>query len=182
MRYKEQFDNNVNNWEIYNMTMASARIADGKYYVENKTGTREHIVLYSHGLPSGERFTIEISIKAMKAVGNDNSYGSVFGAADASNNFIFQIVAEETYSIRKHTRGISEELAGGKLEGTAFRKDSFNILIVEKKGSLLRFYINDLYIDEVSGISLFGTKMGFLVDGKSEIAVDHTRTQVWFEQ
>ncbi|GBE06764.1 MAG TPA: hypothetical protein ENG95_04570 [Nitrospirae bacterium] len=178
MRTEEQFDNNANNWEIFNTTMASARIENGKYYIENKSEVGELFILYYQDFPLGREFVIETSIKTVKASGK-HSYGFVMGASDASNSYVFQIIGDETYSIKKYQKGISEELSGGKIRRMVFQKDSFNTLKMEKLGSKIRFYINNYYVDGVSDISLFGKRVGFLVEGKSEIAVDYTRSQIW---
>ena len=180
MRTEEQFDNNANNWEIFNTTMASARIEDGKYYIENKSYSGELFILHHADFPLGREFVIETSIKTVKASDN-HSYGFVLGASDASNNYVFQIIANESYSIKKYSKGDSQELSGGKIRKMVFQKDSFNTLKMEKLGSTIRFYINNYYVDEVSDISLFGKRVGFLVEGKSEIAVDYTRSLIWPE-
>ncbi|MBI4653408.1 MAG: DnaJ domain-containing protein [Nitrospirae bacterium] len=178
MRTEEQFDNNANNWEIFNITMASARIEGGKYYIENKRETGVYIILHHADFPSVNDFIIETSIKTEKASGN-YSYGFVLGASDANNSYVFQFIANEFYSIKRYNKGVSQELAGGKIGSTVINKNSFNTLKVEKHGSTIRFYINDYYVAEVSNISLFGKKIGFFIEGLSEISVDYTRSQIW---
>ncbi len=180
MRYKEQFNNNAGKWETYNMTMASARIENGKYYIKNKSRKSEHIILHYADFPQGREFIIKTAIKTEKASDN-HSYGFVFGAKDAGNNYVFHIIGDEFYSIKKYQKGISQQLAGGRIENAAFRKDAFNILKMERQGDTIVFSINNDYLDEVSGISFFGKRIGFLVKGNSEIAVDYTRSQVWLD-
>ncbi|HDZ62624.1 MAG TPA: hypothetical protein ENH40_05720 [Nitrospirae bacterium] len=176
--YEEQFNNNDGQWEIYNMTMASAQIKDGEYHIENKSDTGELFLLHHAEFPFGEEFVIETAIKAVKAL-DKHSYGFVFGARDAGYNYAFLIINNESYSIRKYERGMSEELAGGEVRERFLNKDSFNALKLEMLGGTVRFYINGSYINEISDISLFGGRLGFLIEGKSEIAVDYTRSQIW---
>ncbi len=180
MRYKEQFNNNASKWETYNMTMASARIENGKYYIGNKSAKSEHIILHHADFPLGREFIIKTAIKTEKASDN-HSYGFVFGAKDAGNNYVFQIIGDEFYSIKKYKEGLPQQLAGGRIESMAFKKDSFNILKMERQGNTIVFSINNNYLDEVSGISFFGKRIGFLVKGNSEIAIDYTRSQVWLD-
>ncbi len=180
MFYKEPFNSNAGNWETYNMTMASARIKDGKYYIENKSRSGKHIILHHADFPMGNEFIVKTAIKTTKASA-DHAYGFVMGAMDASNSYVFQITGDESYSIERYQKGVAREISGGKIINKNFTKDSFNILKVERRGSKILFFINDHFVDEIPDISFFGNKVGFLVDGKSEIAVDYTHSQIWFE-
>ncbi len=176
--YEEQFNDNAGGWETFNTTMASARIEGGKYYIENKSETGELFILHHADFPLGREFIIETSIKTVNA--SDNySYGFVIGAKDASNSYVFQVIADEAYVIMKFQTGDPQELSGGKIRRRVFQKNSFNILKLEKLGKKIRFYLNNYYIDEVLDITLFGKKVGFYVEGKSEIAIDYTRSQIW---
>jgi hypothetical protein len=179
-RTGEQFDNNDNKWEVFNTTMASARIEDGKYYIENKSETGELFILHHADFPLGKEFVIETAIKTIKASDN-HAYGFVMGASDASNSYVFQIVGDKAYAIMKIQMGDPLELSSGKIRKTVFKKDAFNALKMEKMGSKIRFYLNNYYIDEISDVTLFGKRVGFYVEGKSEIAVDYTRSQIWSE-
>ncbi len=176
--YEEQFNDNTGGWEIFDTTMATARIDEGKYYIENKSETGELFILHHADFPLGREFIIETAIRTEKASEN-HSYGFVIGASDASNSYVFQIVGNKSYAIIKFQSGDPEELSSGKIRSRVFKQKSFNTLKLEKLGSKIRFYINNNYIDEVSDISLFGKRVGFHVEGKSEIAIDFTRSQIW---
>ena len=179
MIYGTQFDNNEDKtWEIFNTTMASARIEGGHYYIENKSETGKYVTLNAYDFPLDRKFILEIAMKTVRASGN-HSYGYVMGAKDAGNNYTFQISSNGFYSIKRFYKGIPQELAGGKIRDMFFRKNSFNTLKLEKLDSTVRFYINNYYVGEVSDLSPLGKRMGFIVEGKSEVAVDYTRTQMW---
>ncbi len=176
--YEEQFDNNYGNWESYNMTMASARIESGQYYIKNKSMSGTHIILHNADFPHDAEFIIEASIRTVSSSDNNHLYGFVLGASDAGNNYVFQISENEIYSIKRFRSGDPQELAGGWMNSVAVQKYSFNTFKVEKKGKNIRFFINDDYIDEISNILFFGNKIGFIVEGKAEIAVAYTRSYV----
>ncbi len=178
MSYEEQFNDNTGGWEIFNLTMASARIEGGYYYIENKSEAGELFILHHSDFPLGREFIIETSIKTVKASDN-HSYGFVIGAKDASNSYVFQIIADDAYAIIKFQKGNPKELSGGKMRRRVFQKNSFNTFKLEKLGKKIRFYLNNFYIDEISDITLFGKRVGFYVEGKSEIAIDYTRSQIW---
>ncbi len=176
--YEEQFNDNTGGWELFDTTMATARIDGGKYYIFNKSETGELFILHHADFPLGREFVIETAIKTEKASEN-HSYGFVIGASDASNSYVFQIVGDESYAILKFQDGDPEELLSGKIRSRVFKQKAFNSIKLEKLGSKIRFYINNHYIDEVSDIALFGKRVGFHVEGKSEIAIDYTRSQIW---
>lgn len=177
-RTYEPFDNNVNGWETYDTSMASARIENGKYYIDNKGYSGALFILHHADFPLGREFTIETAIKTIRT-SDSFAYGFVLGASDASNNYVFQVSADNFYTIKKYQGGVSLELAGGKIREMVLHENSFNALKMEKQGGTIRFYINDYYISEVSNISLFGKRVGFLVEGISEVAIDYTRSQIW---
>jgi hypothetical protein len=91
---------------------------------------------------------------------NNYSYGFVFGAKDALNNYIFQIKENGSYSISKYRKGALQELAGGKITNTVFNQNAANTLKIIKQGDMISFYINDNSIDELSNLSFFGNKAG----------------------
>ncbi len=180
MQSEDQFVNNDNQWEVFTTTMATARIENGQYLIENKTESGELFILHHADFPLGKEFIIETSIKTTKSSDN-NIYGFVIGASDASNSYVFQIVQNKNYSVKIVQHGDAQEIAGGAIRTRVFQKDSFNSLRIEKIGPTMRFYINNFFIDEVSEITLFGKKIGFFIEGKSEIAIDYTRSQIWFD-
>lgn len=187
--HEEAFNNNANNWDIFDTNMASAKIKSGEYLIENKRKNGSHIIFYHYDFPLDSNFITEASIRPVTNVKNfsfglvvknsDNrSYGFVFGARDALNNYTFQVRENGFYSISKNRNGASQELAGGKIKNTVYNQNAANILKIIKQGNIIRFYINDNSIDEISNLSFFGNKAGFIVDGATKIAVEKTRTQI----
>ena len=180
METEDQFINNDNKWEVFNTTMATALIEDGKYFIENKSMGGELFILHHADFPLGREFILETSIKPVK-LSDNYAYGFVIGASDASNSYVFQVFSDRMYSVRKFESGDAQEMTGGKIRSRSFKPDSFNSFKIEKMGGRMRFYINNYFLDEVTEISLFGKRIGFFVEGKSEIAIDYTRSQIWFD-
>ncbi len=181
MRYKDQFNNNANKWETYNMTMAAARIDEGKYFIENKQSNSETLILHHADFPLDRRIAIEASIKVIKKDQNKYAYGFVIGAKDPSNYYALLVSRDNRFTVRKHHKGASQVLiAGGPGDGIILA-DSFNTLKIEIQGKKMIFHINGHRVGEVPDLTLFGKRIGFLVGGKSEIAVDYTRSQIWLD-
>jgi len=181
MRYKDQFNNNANKWETYDMTMAAARIEDGKYYIQNKLTGSETLILHHADFPLDKRIAIEAVIKVIKKDKNNYTYGFVIGAKDPSNYYALLVSGDNRYSVRKHHKGVSEELIAGDPGDGIILADSFNTLKIEIQGQKMLFFINGHRVAEVPDLTLFGKRIGFLVGGKSEIAVDYTRSQIWLD-
>lgn len=183
MRYGEQFnDNSANQWEIFDTSMASARISDGSYYIKNKSELGEFFVMNTYDFPFSKEFTVEVAVKTVSASSDNFAYGFVFGANDASNSYSFELTGGEAYSVKKYTRGVSEELANGKIvKRMLFQKGGFNSLKIEKQGDRWRFYINNYYAAEIPGANMqsSGSKIGFIVAGLAEMAVDYTKSEIW---
>lgn len=146
-------------------------------------------MFYHYDFPLDLNFTTEVSIRAVRSAGSysyglvvknsdKHSYGLVFGAKDTLNNYTFQIRENGFYAISKYKNGALKELSSGKIKDTAYNQNASNILKIVRQGNNTRFFINDNFIDEISNLSFFGNKAGFIVDGESKIAVNKIRTQI----
>lgn len=189
--YDEAFTENSNNWDVFNTGMASARIEKGEYLIENKRKAGAHIVLNHMDLLDKTDFITEVSIRPVKNLENfsfglvvndagGRFYGFIFGAEDASHYNSFQISEDGFYSISTYQNAVSKVLRSGKIKKAADSQNPLNTLKVIKQGDNIRFYINDDYLDEISNLSFYGKKAGFIIDGGLKIAVDkiHTQTKI----
>jgi len=179
--HDEAFNRNAGKWEIFDTSAASAKIEDGEYRIENKRKTGAHIIYYYRDLPSGSDYSLEASVKTVSSPDSSSS-GLIVGAKDAFNSYTFQIKRDGLYSIRKHSNGVSQELASGKIRNSAAGQNSANTLKVERRGADILFYVNGNYIDKIPDAPLFGNKAGFIVEGMSKIAVDRLRSQIRSEK
>lgn len=176
--YDEQFNNNKNNWNIFDTMMATALIKDGKYYIDNKRKFGRHMVLFNYFFSHKLDFSLEAAIN--KERGPENSaYGVVFAVRNSRNNHVFQIIGTNKYSIGRYVNGDFQEIAGGKIGETVINRGSANVLKLAKQGNDIHFLINNHYLDRVSGVPLHGKKTGFILDGKTKISIDYTLLQVW---
>jgi len=175
--YKESFDNGAGKWDTFNTIMASAYTEGKEYHVLNKRKTGAHIVFHPADFSFDSDFTLDVSMRLVKSSGY-YSYGVVFGAKDAFNNYTFQIKAANLFSIRQTREGVPRELKGGRIESPGTAQNSLNTLKVVRQGNNFRFYINDALVDEITNLSFAGKKVGIFVDGESEVAVDKTRLQI----
>lgn len=173
--YKETFDDNSHNWDLFDIGAASASIREGSYIIENRKQEGTLVILHFHEFPHDRDFVVEARITALDNTGN-HYYGFVFGARDALNNYSFQIRGDNHYTIRKYSNGAAEDLATGEITNASINHFSPNVLKVFHLSSGMRFYINDHYVAEINQPDLFGNRIGFILEGKSKIAVEETRS------
>lgn len=173
--YRETFDDNSHNWDIFDIGAASAGIGDGFYTIENKKREGTLVILHFHKFPHDRDFAVEARITALDNVEN-HYYGFVFGASNALNNFSFQIRADNHYIIRKYSNGATEDLATGEINNASMNRVGPNVLKIFHRDKGMRFYINNHYVAEINQPDFFGNRIGFILEGKSKIAVEETRS------
>jgi tetratricopeptide (TPR) repeat protein len=169
--FTEPFDNNNNNWDIIQTSAAYVRLLDGKYYIQNMRKSGAYIILNGPDLSTDNNFEVKAHLTSIDNSGN-YSFGLIFGAKDKEDFFVFQMLSEHEYSIRKYYRGVSLELAGGEINSKPESQDTFTVLKINSTENKLSFFINGNYVDEVSDISFSNRKTGFFVNGQAEIVVD----------
>ncbi|RJQ43942.1 MAG: PilZ domain-containing protein [Nitrospiraceae bacterium] len=179
LTYKEVFSNNKNNWRVFETDEATAFIEDGVYQIWNKAGSGILRILHYHDFPHERDFIIETSIKTINGSGS-YSYGLILGGRDEDNNLTFQIRDDGRYFIREYHDGIPRSLKAGQRDGI-MNKNSTNILKIVKLNGNIRFCINDVLVDSISNVSFSGNKIGYIIEGKAEIAVYKEISQVKVE-
>ena len=177
--YEEDFNEHTIEWPLLNDARFLTNNSNGEYYIEHKSEGMD-AVIYSRDIPQEMDFIINVYISSFQ--GRDsNYYGLLFGAQDSSNGYLFIIRNNHSYSIRKLSEGISEELAEGPIDNIFISGSDHKSLKAVKQRSVISFYINDLYIDEVSDATFPGEKIGFALEGKSKISVDWVKTEIRFK-
>jgi hypothetical protein len=177
VNYEEQFNDNSGHWPVFNNSMASVLIDDGKYHVEHKASTGSYTVLHPDDLPNDMDFMIHVFIRSVQSSG-EYSYGFVFGAKDAGNSYSFQIRNNHLYSIEKMLGGHTVKLAQGSIDNIFISQNSQKTLKIVRQGNIVRFYIDDHYIDEIVHVDFPGNRVGFLVEGKVKTSIEGTKTQI----
>ena len=175
--YRDDFNGNSNNWDIFDIGAASARIEDGLYHIENKNQGGALIVLHYQRFPHESDFVLEIAIRAVRGT-DKNAYGFIFGAKDARNNYSFQITENKYYAVKNYQHGVSGQLTSGAIKASLENSNSPVLLKIVKQADDIHFYINNWHADKVSNLGFFGSQIGFIVEGKSHIAIDYTRSYI----
>ncbi len=169
--FNEPFDNNNNNWDIVNTSAAHVRLKDGKYYIRNRRESGAYIILNGPYISTDLDFEVESHLNAVDP-SESQSYGLIFGAKNKEDFFVFQILPENKYSIKKYFRGVAIELAGGSINSEPESQNFFNVLKINSKDNNLSFFINGNFINKVPDIFFSKRKTGFFVDRETEIVID----------
>jgi hypothetical protein len=177
MSYEESFDDNSNNWDLFDLEDASARIEDGFYHIENKKDESKLIILHFYQFPHDRDFIVEAFLKSA-SIASDHFYGFVFGAKDALDNYSFQINNNGHYLVKNNHGSSSQELIKGQINGLSADNDSLVSLKIAKLDNNIFFYINDNYVNKISNLTFFGNKIGFVLEDSSVIAIDRTRSLI----
>ncbi len=177
--YEEEFDGNSKEWPEFENSSTTAYVKGGKYQIENKTSDSSHTIFHPQDLPHSMDFMIQASFASLTNTGG-HSYGYVFGARDNLAKFTFEVRDNSFYAIKKYQGGISEDLASGQIDNVFIGNNNLKVLKIVKQGERIRFYINDHYMEEISGLALWGNKTGFIIEGKMYLTVDWLKTQLRF--
>jgi hypothetical protein len=175
--YMDPFDDNSNKWDVFDIGAASSRIEEGFYHIENKKQGGALIVLHYYRFPHESDFVIETAIRAISGT-DGNSFGLIFGAKDARNNYSFQVRENKYYALKTYRRGVSKQVTAGKISDLYGNNNASVLLKIVKQADGIYFYINNRYVDKASNLKFYGDRVGFIVEGKSHIAIDYTRSYV----
>jgi len=169
--FKDNFNNNNNDWYIGNDSDRELRITDGGYYFSHKRKKESWLVWKSVGMSIYDDFLLECDLKKIDGV-NNYGYGVVWGLKDAGNHFTFQISGDGHYIYGKCVDGKFISIFDWRKSGYINKNASSNKLSVKKKGDRIEFYINDHLVDDIKTEELSGTKAGFRIDNKQSIRIE----------
>lgn len=168
----DSFNTNTNNWNLDNASDYSAAMTGGQLILHRK---KKGGIFISKAIDinSNKDFIIETAISQKN---NDDAgmYGITFGRQNSSNEFSFLLASNGSYKFRKFKNDVHEEMI--PLSYTSAIKtgiNQVNKIKIVKSGQLLRFYINDTYVNESPFQPFFGNKFGYTIYYDKQIAVDY---------
>lgn len=172
----ENFDNNNNNWVQNNNDNFTSKVSGGKYQLTRKI--KNGLVFQNKiDIDTQKDFSIEASFtKETGALGY--TYGLNFGRKNTANDIGFFISNNGQYIFRKYENNNFIAIIPWT-SSSAIKTNLFdtNKLKVVKKGKLMRFYINDIYVNEAPFQPFFGKEIGFSIYNKQTVSVDFLRVK-----
>lgn len=168
----DSFSTNTNGWSTEDVDNYSVSMTSGKLNIHRK---KEGGIFISRDVDinTSKNFIIETSISRQKS-GASGMYGITFGRKNSSNEFTFLISTNGSYMFRK----FDNDKYGKIIPFTSSSSiktgiGEMNKIKIVKSGSLLRFYINDKYMNEAPFEPFFGNKFGYTAYHEQKIAVDY---------
>lgn len=175
----EEFNDNKNNWPVDSNHDAITQISNGQYLVEMKNE-----YYYFNWLPDTilskldqkKDFTMETQITVLSG---DENYPVWFLWAhkDMATQYSFNISATGTYEYGKKINNNVTVLIPAETSSAIKKgKNVANKIRIQKQGSNIEFYINDVFVDKAVYESFdANTTVGFLLQNNKKIAVDYVR-------
>ncbi len=170
--FKDDFDNNKNNWYIFDEDGASAKINNGTMIMECKDDYASYRFWKSINLNIKKDFYIQIRIKQISGNKNEGS-GIVWGAKGWSNSFNFDVSADGYYKIYGYKNEklfyIKRKTKYSKINSTGL----YNTIAIHKKADKLFFYINCNKVYSTKFRTFFGNYIGFIAGNGTKIMADY---------
>lgn len=175
----EEFNDNNNNWPVGSNNDAVTQISNGQYLFEMKNE-----YYYFNWMPGtilskidqAKDFVMETQITVLS--GNENyPVWFLWAHKDMATQYSFQIMATGKYEYDKKINNnvtvlIPAETSSAIKQG----KNVANKIRIQKQGSNIEFYINDVFVDKAVYESFDPfTTVGFLLQNNKKIAVDYVR-------
>jgi hypothetical protein len=173
--YQEEFNDNRNGWDIFSVGAASADIRGGEYKISNKRKEGTLVVLHYADFPHDRAFIIEAYIRPER-LSSHSSFGIILGAKDALNNLSFQVRRNGDFIIKQYDDGIDKTMMSGSTGRDISPGGLIYLLRVMNMGGKLIFYLEDSYLGALDSPEFAGNKIGFILEGSSDIAVEKTRS------
>lgn len=170
---EDHFALNQNNWVVREDTIQSLSISDGLYHFEHKSAEKGRSSTRIVEINTARDFSISSRIK--KISGDDaEGYGLLFGRENSENQFAFLAAGDGTFRIMEYSDGSITNLKEWTHSDTIKKGNGkFNTLRIVKEGNQIRFFINQTVVFTDSFKSFYGDRLGFVVFGKQEIAIDN---------
>lgn len=168
----ENFSTNSNGWNLRENSDVKTRIDNGKLFVRNNNEKGGAFISKQIDIDTNKDFIIETEITRLTSSSNA-SIAFVFGRKNNTNEYDL-FMSKDSYLFRKLENDESIKsipwTTSSALKTEAYAANKIKIV---KAGGLLRFYINDQYVNEAPFSPFFGNYLGFSVYDKQEISIDY---------
>ena len=168
----DDFNGNTNGWNLEDSDDYSVAIANSKLLLHKK---KKGGIFISRDIPinTSKNFIIETSLSRVTK-SSEGLYGITFGRKNSSNEYTFLLSGNGSYMYRKFDNDVYKKIIPFT-ESSAIKTglNQSNKIKIVKSANLLRFYINDQYVNETPFEGFFGDKFGYTLYYDKKIAVDY---------
>lgn len=169
----EGFNNNSNSWLELDNDENSLKIINGDYVINRKIESGGYSSTIKKYINTSRDFRITAQIKKISGV-NNNGFGIVFGRKDSGNQNQFFITSNGSFIINK-TVNDKRTYVKNWTKSSAIKKGNgkYNYLKIQKKGNIVRYYINNELVHSSYNAKFYGDRVGFIVYDKIKFAVGY---------
>lgn len=171
---QENFFSNNNGWYTGDFDTYSTKINGGRMTIDRK---KKGGIFVSRDVDinTQKNFVIETTISTPLADAS-GLYGITFGRKNSSNEYSFLISTNGSYLYRKFDNDKYNKIIDfTSSDAIKTGAGSSNKIKIVKHGNLIRFYINDKYLNEAPFEPFFGNKFGYTVYFKQKIVVENLK-------
>jgi S1-C subfamily serine protease/antitoxin component YwqK of YwqJK toxin-antitoxin module len=166
--FEEDFDNNFNDWDLYNSDKSYSVIQNGM--LELMSYTKEGTSRFINIPIQSSEFTLEASIDIEKMKDGEKA-GIIFGFKDW-NNYCYYFITNNSIFIGLMYEGVSSIKANGMYCDVIKKKGSNNLKIIST-GDKYIYSVNGEIQYKTDKFRNFGNNIGFMLTGKNQIKVDN---------
>ncbi len=170
--FRDDFDDNQNDWLIQDNRDATTQIIDGVYRIHHKNRKGGRVFHKNIYINPKHDFYIEVKFTQVKGT-RKHGAGLMWGMADVGNMYSFIVTHDGYYRISMFKKRKYYNIKRWAPSKYIRPIGQPNVLAVEKKRFVLNFYINGHKVQEIPYPPLFGTKVGLDVNYNMVLEVDH---------
>jgi hypothetical protein len=174
--FEDTFEDNTNKWFEKNNEDVHLEIVGGSYVFEKKKPEGVYSTWHQNSVepqidPSGD-FKIESTI-TKEAGKNNNAYNTIWGMKDSHNYDAFGIAGDGAYIHFRFENNKLDYIMNWTNSELVHKEDATNVVSIIKSGNVLKFYINDRFVDTAPYHGLIGDKIGFSLNRDMRVKIDH---------
>ena len=170
--YYNDFDQQDSVWDTGKDENSEFILLDGKYTMRGLNDSLNYSSSIKLNMDPAKDFTVAATATHDGEAAGD-PYGIIFCGDQASDAFfVFYITSNGYYSIGESIKDDWHVLAEWTPSDNLRQDGALNILSVEKRGAMLRFFINDKLETVLPFKGPYGNYFGLRVDGNQTIAFD----------
>lgn len=173
MIFEDYFNDNSQNWPVFDDETAMATIEDGKYILEHKIDDSDYWYSVYMYKDLQSNYTIETSISLIEGV-EDFLYGVIWFRKDSYNHYYMNLI-EDKFLIGYVFNYGYHSVSGWKESESINQDGETNIIKIVKTADHLDFYINGNFVYQFDPDIIVGDEFGFKVQSKGKIAIDYIK-------
>ena len=174
--FEDNFDDDKNKWTSNNENYVSY-LKNGKLIIENNDPTKTKWHLYNLNFNADQNdFDIETTMSVLKSEKDFNSYGLVWSCYNDNSYYrVAQITPDKQNQLYEYYNSNFTYNKKWKVEKSIKGYNGSNKLKIIKRANIVKFYINDVLVNQSGDHSYFGSKFGFILDAKMKIEIENIK-------